>query len=87
MQKIADKYGIKVSDVKKLIPDLGDKTNYVVYYKNLQLYLSLGMRLTKIKKFFKFKKFDCIKIYIYFNTKKQKKNKKKTKKKNTANSF
>ena len=90
MQKIADKYGIKVSDVKKLIPDLGDKTNYVVYYKNLQLYLSLGMRPTKIHKILKFKQFDWMKIYIDFNTKKQKKNKKKKQKKqkkNTANSF
>ena len=87
MQKIADKYGIKVSDVKKLIPDLGDKTNYVVYYKNLQLYLSLGMRLTKIHKVLKFKQFDWMKIYIDFNTKKQKKTKQKNKKKNTANSF
>ena len=46
-KKIADKYEIKVGDVKKLIPNLGNKTNYVVYYRNLQLYLSLGMQLTK----------------------------------------
>ena len=43
-KKIADKYEIKVGDVKKLIPNLGNKTNYVVYYRNLQLYLSLGMK-------------------------------------------
>ena len=47
-KEIADKYEIKVGDVKKLIPNLGNKTNYVVHYKNLQLYLSLGMKLTKI---------------------------------------
>ena len=47
-KKIPDKYEIKLYDVKKLIPNLGNKTNYVVYYKNLQLYLSLGMKLTKI---------------------------------------
>ena len=46
--KIADKYGIKVGDVKKLIPNLGNKTKYVLHYRNLQLYLSLGMKLTKI---------------------------------------
>ena len=39
-EKIADKYEIKVDDVKKLIPNLGSKTNYVVNYRNLQLYLS-----------------------------------------------
>ena len=43
-KEIADKYEIKVGDVKKLIPNLGNKTNYVVYYRNLQLYLSLGMK-------------------------------------------
>ena len=52
-RKIADEYGIKVVDVKILIPNLGDKINYVVYvvYRNLQLYLSLGIKLTKIHKF------------------------------------
>ena len=46
-KEIADKYKIKVGDVKKLIPNLGNKTKYVLHYRNLQLYLSLGMRLTK----------------------------------------
>ena len=45
-KEIADKYGIKVGDVKKLIPNLGNKTKYVLHYKNLHLYLSLGMKLT-----------------------------------------
>ena len=48
-KKIVDKYEIKVGDVKKLIPNLGNKTNYVVHYRNFQLYLSLGMKLTKIQ--------------------------------------
>ena len=47
-KKIADKYVIKVGDVKKLIPNLSNKTNHVVHYRNLQLYLSLGIKLTKI---------------------------------------
>ena len=34
-KKIADKYEIKVGDVKKLISNLGNKTNYVVHYRNL----------------------------------------------------
>ena len=47
-KKIADKYEINVGDVKKLIPNLANKTKYVLRYKNLQLYLSLGMKLIKI---------------------------------------
>ena len=38
----------EVGNVKKLIPNLGDKTNYVLQCRNLQWYLSLGMKLTKI---------------------------------------
>ena len=34
-ERIGDKYEIKVGDVKKLIPNLGNKTNYVVHYRNL----------------------------------------------------
>ena len=36
-------YEIKVGNVKKNIPNLGNKTNSIVPYKNLQLCLSLGM--------------------------------------------
>ena len=35
-KKIADKYELKVGDVMKLIPNLGDKTDYVLHYRNLQ---------------------------------------------------
>ena len=34
-KQIADKYGKNVCDVMKLIPNLGDKTNYVLHYRNL----------------------------------------------------
>ena len=70
-KKIADEYEIKVGDVKKLIPNLGNKTNYVVHYRNLQLYLSLGMKLTKIHRVLKFKQSDWMKKYIDFNTEKE----------------
>ena len=70
-QTIADEYEIKVGDVKKLIPNLGNKTNYVVHYRNLQLYLSLGMKLTKIHRVLKFKQSGWMKKCIDFNTKKR----------------
>ena len=72
-KKIADKYRIKVGDVKKLVPNLGNKTNYVVHYRNRQLYLSFEMKLTKIHKILKSKQSDWLKKYIDFNTEKRKK--------------
>ena len=54
-KKIIDQYDTKVGDVKKLIPNLSNKTKYVLYYKNLQLYLSLGTKLTKIHRALQFK--------------------------------
>ena len=73
-KKIADECEIKVGNVKKLIPNLGNKTNYVVHYRNLQLYLSLKMKLSKIHEVLKFtsrltqlshKMFDKIFATIY----------------------
>ena len=76
--KKIDEYDIKVSNVKKLIPNLNNKTKYVLHYKNLQLYLSLGMKLTKIHRALQFKQSDWMKRYIDFNTEKRK---------NAANDF
>ena len=70
-KKITDKYTIKIGDVKKLIPNLGNKTNYELHYRDLQLYFSLGMELTKLHKVLKFKQSDWMKKYIDLNTEKK----------------
>ena len=57
---------------------MGNKSNYVVHYRNLQLYLYLGMKLTKSHKVLKFKQSDSMKMHIDFNTEKRT---------NAANSF
>ena len=70
-KKIADEYRKQVGDVKRLISNLGHKTNHVVHYRNLQLYLSSGMKLTKIHKVLKFKQSNCMKKYIDFKAEKR----------------
>ena len=60
-KNIADEYEIKLGDGMKLIQNLGSKTNYVLRYKNLLLYLSLGMKLTEIHKVLTFKQSNWMK--------------------------
>ena len=52
---IANEYGIKIGGVNKLVPNLSNKRKYVVHYRNLQLYLSLGIKLTEIHRILGFK--------------------------------
>ena len=54
--------------VKKLIPNLRHKNNYVVHYKTLMQYLNLGMELKKIHRGIKFIESDFLKPYIDKNT-------------------
>ena len=59
---------IKIGQVDKLIPNLNDKTKYVVHYENLKLYESLGLKLTKIHRGVKFEESAWLKQYIDLNT-------------------
>ena len=54
--------------VKKLIPNLRHKNNYVVHYKTLMQYLNLGMELKKIHRGIRFIECDFLKPYIDMNT-------------------
>ena len=52
----------------KLIPNLNNKTKYVVHYENLKLYESLGLKITKIRRRIWFKEEALLKKYIDLNT-------------------
>ena len=49
-----------------------DKDNHVIYYRNLQQCLELGMKFKKIYKILKCKRKDWMKPCIDFNTQKRK---------------
>ena len=60
-------------EVKKLIPNLGNKVKHHDHYENLLYYLSLGMKLVKIHRILSFKQSNWSKLYVDFNTEKRKK--------------
>ena len=66
-RKTAGKYNIKVGVLKKLVPNSGNKTNYIVYYINLQLYLTLRIKLIKFHRVLKFKQLIGSKSNILAN--------------------
>ena len=47
-KKIAEKYNILIGLVRKLIPTLNEKKEYVLHYQNLQLYMDLGLKIKKV---------------------------------------
>ena len=59
---------VKCQKVEKLIPNLRDKTSYIIHYRNLIQCLKLGMKLKKIHRGIKFLESEWLKPYINMNT-------------------
>ena len=70
-KKIATKYNISTGLVHKLIPTLSSKEKYVLHYRNLQLYLDLGLKVKKVHRVLEFNHSPWLKQYIDFNTQKR----------------
>ena len=70
-KSIQEKFGINIGQVAKLIPTLSSKKNYVLHYRNLQLYLSLGLRLKKMHRVLEFDQSPWLGQYVNFNTQKR----------------
>ena len=53
---------------EKLILDLEPKTKYILHYRTLQLYLKLGMKITRVHRVLCFKQKPWLRSYITKNT-------------------
>jgi hypothetical protein len=68
---VKEKLELSNVEVEKLIPNLNNKTKYVVHYRNLQLYLKLGLVLKNVHRCIEFNQQPWMKQYIDFNTAKR----------------
>ena len=68
---LKDSENISSGRVHKLVPNLMCKEKYILHYRNLQQYLSLGMKLKKVHRVLEFTQKPWMKKYIDFNTEKR----------------
>ena len=60
--------GLEPPNTEKLVLTLEDKEKYIVHYKNLQFYLSQGLRLKKVHRVLEFDQEPWMEPYIRMNT-------------------
>ena len=58
---------------EKLVPNLMNKTRYVLHYRNLQLYTELGLKITETHRILRFQQAPWMQPYIEKNTQLRKK--------------
>lgn len=71
-QRLHEQLQVQGADAEKLVPNLYEKQNYIVHYRNLKFYLEMGLRIRRIHRVVAFKQQDWLKPYINFNTEKRK---------------
>ena len=62
---------IRMTNVEKLLATVKDKGFYILHYRNLQLYASLGLLVKKIHAGIIFKQGPIMKSYVDFNSEKR----------------
>jgi hypothetical protein len=70
-KQLKSKLSLGTSNIKKLVPNLNNKSKYVLHYRNLKLYISLGLVLKKVYRVLQFRQEAWLKPYIDFNTTKR----------------
>ena len=67
-QRLVDDLNVNSYESEKLVPNLQPKTRYVLHYRNLQLYLKLGLKLERVHKVLAFDQRPWMASYIEKNT-------------------
>ena len=71
MTNIGKELNITKGKVKKLIPNLFNKDNYVIHYRHLKLLVELGIEVIELHNVLEFRQERFLSDFIMFNTQKR----------------